>query len=190
MLFKTCMTLYLLWNTKEKYTAPCFPYYSNELWLKLSNFKKDEKKHHKMTKAFTGMMIWIRHYCNCHNVPRKANALVNFCHGTRVIFLLSCELAELNMIREKVWASQNNSKTTNWNKSFFFYHPLWLHVTTNLQNYNCGLIHEKITPMSRIFLMNRSKRIKSQISVQYKRYTCTLRKYDFFSYVWGQQFIF
>lgn len=149
-------------------------------WMMTEALKlqKRWKNHHKMTKAFNGMMIWIRHYCNCHNVPRKANALVNFCHGTRVIFLLSCELAELNMIREKVWASQNNSKTTN--KSFFFYHPLWLHVTTNLQNYNCGLIHEQMTPMSRIFLMNRSKRIKPQISVQYKKYTCTLRKCFFF----------
>ncbi len=47
---------------------------------------KKMKKHHKMTKAFTGMMIWFRHYCNCHNVQRKANALLNFCHCTRVIF--------------------------------------------------------------------------------------------------------
>ncbi len=39
---------------------------------------------------------------------------------TRVIFLLSCELAELNMIRGRVWASQNIAKQQMENKLLFF----------------------------------------------------------------------
>lgn len=67
--------------------------------------------------------------------------LVIFCHETTVIFLHSYELAESTMMREKVWASQNNRKTINRKYIFLFYHSRWIHVTTIFQNNNCGLIH-------------------------------------------------